>query len=339
MAGYLHTVPINQVVFQKPAGKTASMLRSKKVNHDLGRIIFGALFVALLLFGLFYFWEGRRELLWLLASIPLLIYLVSALRIVFEPLPLVRYGTVIEHRTYKTGSALDNHKRRIAHTIKIRLDDTGELIHDLNIREPFQTSGLDGMPVVLVNGQNGFEIFPSYGLNPPVWNPAPVPVAAAVQSGGYEVTLPEVRLDPVPSDLRKKLRNVQLRWLFFSGIVVLLMVCAITFCMCLQYDYTLIDQPEMLTKIVAAAGALVLLCLGASAVKIISNWPVGVPVTILKSYRSKIITFRVEQTGQIVSEQQIERSYCGDLNPGMSVVFVQIKRGKYYVCPLNGKLK
>ena len=338
MAGYLHTVDIRQVVFQKATGKTASMLRSKKLERGLRRLFISGVLVAALLCVLYYFADGNMQFFWFFGSIPLLIYLLYFIQIVREPLPLVRYGTIIEYDIAHSNSDKSDHP---IHLIKIRLDDTGELIHELSIREPFQKRGLEGMQVVLCQSRMEHEILPAYGLNTPVWSPAPVPAASAAVNGGYEVTLPEMLLEQVPSDLRNALRIRMVLEHLVSGFLALFVVCPFTITVCMLFDDYFTYHLDHLAMTIVSAAIVTLIVTFLTVIPIPFRWPLGVPVTILQRDRGlngDVITFRVNDTGQIVSHQNIKRSYCRGNIIGTTVVFVQLKRGRYCICPIQGKL-
>ena len=317
--GYVQTTTVYDVDFHEPDAEVRRIIRDYHRRHNLLPAVIATISIPLLTaFGLLFDAAFLIGVV-LIFSIPLAIgYWIAFL---YRPNYQVRIANVIDYYTYTK-----KHQRTTYYHLTLRLNETGELIHNLHV-----TLHMDGAPrigenVVLCKGKRGFCVYSAEGLDVPVWDPAQHPDRTAEPDTftqyAHEITVRDIPFHPLDPQIREAVvdeltsRNDIIAIAGgFASLAVFVPLLSV-FCF-----------PDHWYIIVLVTG-LVLGILGIgwrkSNNRTRNDELVGARITITEANDSAnpVITFTVDETDQTVVRQYIDLSFCTKLAAGDTVMLV-----------------
>lgn len=340
----VYSVSADYVEFYPPEQDAYRLMRRYHIISGMVGVIIAGLFAAGGIWAVFHS-EGATRLMILLIALALTALFVYLVYRTFRPLPYgVRFGTVMDHFSKSYGSGEDEHTD---YYCTIRLDDTGELIHNLKYTSHLSTANLTGKQIMLSRQKRTYHIYDAQKVEHPVWEQetdtgmvwdsgmyadGTVRQAAA---GGGEATIQDVQLYELPPDLYENIVRSRKSMNLIVLIILLAFICPFLGIVCVSFGRELFTYWYIALPIVAAVAALITW----TAVKEMKReaHPAlrGVPVQILSSHGTNPmhITFYVTGTGQTVVEQHIDYNYCGPHPDGTYAVLVRDDAMNYSIYP------
>ena len=349
----LHSVQVQDITFNPPSPEAYRVIRKDHIRSWLG----GAVFFGIILILGTYFTIQSRNPYALVVLLPLLGLEIYMFRKMLGPFECgVRFGTVIEYcskQVVDPGSDTDSTYRYVT----IRLDDTGELIHNLVVTLHIPEQGIEDVPVMLcrkpLRKSNQYHVFSTVVSEHPFWDDpnrtarlpggapdmqdrfAPDPSAYAPVTN--EATIRDIPFRELPPELHQQIskRIGQQNGLVQAlAILILLPVAAAIFVM----------EPEFFTTYWYISAPILLIV----AALIVLVWrrenKTGQNITLLGAFvriesckwtSPLCMTLMSEETGQTLVDQRIDISYCGKNPEGMRAVLVRTAQNYFAIYPTD----
>ena len=345
----VRTVHVQDVTFFPPAEDAYRLIRRKHIGSSLPGIIFSGAAAAA---GIGAVFHSDQVIFTVFAVLLCALFIYLMIRML-RPLHYgVRFGTVIDDYSRESGSGDDT---TTYYYVTLRLDDTGELIHNLYIVPHLSTVKLTGKQVMLCKQPKHYHLYDAANLEHPVWNPVHTaepsgyPEAYADRSSmpqteaglpaaspAREVTIQDITFYDLPTDLYENIRKANSS---MNGIMLLILIAMLVpflgvFVMALGRE--MVEYWYITLPVAAVIAVLIIITIRNDKKREAHPDLKGVRVHVLscKTNTAPIrITFTVPETGQTVVDQRIEYNYCGGQFVGMIAVLVRNNNNTYFLFP------
>lgn len=347
----LHSVQVQDITFNPPSPEAYRIIRKEHIRAWIvGVIVLGIM----LILGSYFSIQARNPFA-LVVLLPLLGLVIYMFRKMLGPFECgVRFGTVIEHYT-KTVSNPGSDSDSIYHYVTLRLDDTGELIHNLVVTMHIPTDAIEDVPVMLCQKpqrkSNHYHVFPTVVSEHPFWDDPNraarlTGVAADTQSrfsqdpsvyapAINEATIRDIPFRELPPELHEQINK---RFGKQNNVVKALAILMLLPFVAAIY----VAEPDFFTTfwyisvpILLIIAALVVLVWRRESKTQQDTVLLGAYVRIEScKWTSPLrMTLTSEETGQTLVDQRIDISYCGKNPEGMRAVLIRTGSNDYAICP------